>query len=121
MLAVSKGFDCGDQQKRLTGRLKTYPTKVQRNCCDAATASSSQRSFSGCPECPRTTVKRTLCFASSASSLRQCSSFLRGLNCLPSLRRQLLRFHPGSHSREPLATYSLSVMISTSVRRLSAS
>ena len=76
----------------------------------AALASSSQRSFSGCPSWPRTQCQRTLCACASASSARHRSSFFTGLR---SAVRQPLRFQRASHSDMPVRRYCESVCRST--------
>src|SRR4029079_12312981 len=86
----------------------------------AATASSSQRSFSGWPEWPATRVNLNLWVAMSSSSFFQRSEFLSSTSFPFSFRFQPFRFQPAIHSESPLRTYSLSVSSSTKQGRLSA-
>src|SRR4029079_469590 len=86
----------------------------------AATASSSQRSFSGWPLWPATRVNFSRCWATSTSSCCHRSAFLIGFRLPFSRFFQPFRFQPAIHSLSPLRTYSLSVSSSTKQERLSA-
>jgi len=79
----------------------------------AAVASSSQRSFSLCPTCPRIQLAWTVCSWSSTSRRTQRSTFLTSRFAVL-LRFQPKAFHFPIHDSIAFTTYWLSLKSSTS-------
>src|SRR5215510_5624671 len=101
----------------LTSATDSAPVAPARTAAMPSRASSSARSFSALPACPRTQCQRTRFGAKAASSSFQISTFLTGFL---SAVRQPLRFQPWIHFMMPSRIYWLSVWRWTRQGRLRA-